>query len=94
MAQTVSIRYVVFNNADNPQSLIQSLTALTVDNSVIVTSPCYVYDQNGNLVNNSSVCIFALAASNDASFRQTLVSGSAGFSTPIKTWAHPGVNLG
>ena len=94
MAQTVSMRYVVFNNADNPQSLIQSLTALTVDNSVIEQTPCYVYDNNGNLVNNSTACIFALAASNDSAFRTTLVNGSASFTTPPKTWAVTGVTLG
>ena len=94
MAQTVSMRYVVFNNADNPQTLIQSLTALTVDTSVIEQSPCYVYDANGALVNNSTVCIFALQATSDSTFRSTLINGSASFSTPPKTWAVTGVSLG
>lgn len=94
MAQTVSMRYVVFNNADNPQTLINSLTALTVDTSVIEQSPCYVYDNNGNLINNSTTCIFALNTTNDSAFRTTLVNGSAGFSTPPKTWAITGVSLG
>ena len=93
MSQSVSMRYVVFNNADNPQALIQQLTALTVDNSVIIMSPCYVYDNNGNLINNSSTCIFALAATNDAAFKSTLINGSAGFTTPVKTWAITGVAL-
>lgn len=94
MAQTVSMRYVVFNQADNPQSLVQQLTALTVDNSVIAQSPVYVYDNNGNLVNNSSIYIFALSSTNDASFKSTLLNGSSGFSTPVKTWANTGVTLG
>lgn len=88
------MRYIVFNNVDNPQQLIQSLTALTVDTSVIEQSPCYVYDSSGNLVNNSTICIFALTTANDSAFRTTLLNGSALFSTPPKTWAVSGVQLG
>ena len=93
MSQTVNIRYVVFNQADNPSTLIQQLTALTVDGSVIIQSPEYVYDANANLVNNSQICIFALVSANDANFRQTLTTGSASFTTPVKTWSVNGVSL-
>lgn len=94
MAQTVNIRYVVFNQSDNPQALINQLTSLTVDNSVIQQSPVYVYDNTGNLLNNSSICIFAISSTNDPTFHQTLINGSSGFTTPIKTWANTGVTLG
>jgi hypothetical protein len=92
-SQTVVMRHVLFNNADNPQALVQQLTGMTVDSSVIGQSPAYVYDATGNLINNSTVYIFAVSLSNDASFRTTLLNGSTSFSTPVKTWIIPGVTL-